>query len=166
MIRRATVSTAVVAVLALSASTAAAQSANIQALANVFTAISVSGTRDLDFGNVFPGIAKTVVPSAGTSGLFSATGQASTNVNMTFTLPTDLSSGANLLPIGTWTGCFDTDNDPSAGCTGFTPSAVASAASFSGAGALFVFVGGTVTPGAGQASGAYTGTIVIQLDYF
>jgi spore coat protein U-like protein len=158
--------TAVVAALALTTSAAEAQSANIQALANVFAAISVSGARNLDFGNVFPGVNKIVAPDAGTSGRFDATGQASAGVNMTFTLPANLTSGGNNLPIASWTGCFDTDNDPTSGCTAFTPSAAASAASFSGGGNLFVFVGATVSPAANQAAGAYAGTVTITVAYF
>jgi spore coat protein U-like protein len=167
MHRWAKVSTAVVAACIVAASTASAQSANINVTANVFQAIAVNGFRALDFGNVFPGVNKTIANNAATSGRFDATGQVSANVNMTFTLPTDLVSGGGAnLPIGSWTGCWDADSDPNTGCTGFTPSASASAASFSGTGTLFVFIGGTVSPGASQAAGAYTATATLTLAYF
>ena len=166
MHRWAKVSTAVVAACVVAASKASAQSANINVTANVIQAISVTGFRALDFGNVFPGVNKTIAPSAATSGRFDATGQAAANVNMTFTLPANLVSGGNNLPIGTWTGCWDTDNNPAAGCTNFTPSAAASATTFSAGGALFVFIGGTVSPAANQAAGAYTATATLTLAYF
>ena len=166
MHRWAKVSTAVVAACVVAASNASAQSANINVTANVFQAIAVTGFRALDFGNVFPGVAKTIAPNAATAGRFDATGQVSANVNLTFTLPTNLVSGGNNLPIGTWTGCHDTDNNPAAGCTNFTPSASASAAAFSPTGTLFVFIGGSVTPAANQAAGAYTGTATLTLAYF
>lgn len=156
---------AVVAALFSLATAAQAQSANINALATVYTPITVTGNRALDFGTVFPGVAKTIAVAAATSGQFQLGGQASGNVNLTFTLPTNLINGANNLPIGTWTGCTSPTNT-TAGCTAFTPSGTATASGFSGAGALWVFVGGTVTPGAAQAAGNYTGTVTLTAAYF
>lgn len=156
---------AVVAALFSLASAAQAQSANINALATVYTPITITGNRALDFGTVFPGVAKTIAVAAATSGQFQLGGQATGNVNLTFTLPTNLINGANNLPIGTWTGCTSPTNT-TAGCTAFTPSGTATASAFSGAGALWVFVGGTVTPGAAQAAGNYTGTVTLTAAYF
>ena len=158
------VSAMAVALLSL-ASAAQAQSANIQALATVYTPITVSGARNLDFGTVFPGVAKSIAVAGATSGRFDLTGQNSGNVNLTFTLPANLTSGGNNLPIGTWTGCHNGTN-VTAGCSAFTPSASATAAALSAAGALFVWVGGTVTPGAAQAAGNYTGTVALTVSYF
>lgn len=156
---------AVVAALFSLATAAQAQSANIQALATVYQPISITGTRDLDFGTVFPGVAKSIGVAAATSGQFQLGGQASGNVNLTFTLPTNLVFGANNLPIGTWTGCTSATNT-TAGCTAFTPSGTATGSAFSGAGALWVFVGATVTPAAAQAAGNYTGTVTLTAAYF
>ena len=158
------VSVTVAALLSL-ATAAQAQSANINATAVVYQAMTVTGARALDFGNVFPGVAKSIAVAAATSGRFDLTGQASANVNLTFTLPTDLTSGANNLPIGTWTGCHAATNNTT-GCTTFTPSGSATASAFSGTGALFVWVGGTVTPAANQAAGTYNGTVTLTAAYF
>jgi len=81
-----------------------------------------------------------------------------------FTLPANLVNGANNLPIGTWTGCTNPTTSP-AGCTSFTPSGTATTTGFSAAGAVSVFVGATVTPGAAQPAGAYTGTITLTANY-
>ena len=151
--------------LSLAASAGQAQSANITATANVLQAMTVTGARTLDFGNVFPGVAKAVGVAAATSGRFDLTGQASANVNVSFTLLTDLTNGGNNLPIGTWTGCTNATNTTT-GCTSFTPSGSATATAFSGAGALFVGVGGTVTPAANQAAGTYNGTVTLTAAYF
>ncbi len=159
------VSAALAAILSLSAAGASAQSANINATATVYQALTVTGARALDFGSVFPGVAKSIVVSDATSGRFDLTGQASANVNVSFTLPTNLTSGANNLPIGTWTGCTNATNT-TAGCSSFTPSASATPTAMSGAGALFVWVGGTVSPAANQAAGAYTGTVTLTAAYF
>lgn len=160
---KATALTAVL--LATGAASAAAQSAPITATANVLQAISVSGVRTLDFGNVFPGVAKSIGVTAATSGKFSATGQATANVNMTFALPADLVGPTNL-SIGTWTGCYNGADDASSGCTSFTPSGSASPAAFGAAGTLYVFVGATVSPLANQAAGVYNGTVTMTLAYF
>jgi len=158
------VSAVLAALISLTAS-AQAQSANINATATVYQAMTVTGARTLDFGNVFPGVAKSIGVAAATSGRFDLTGQSSANVDLTFTLPTNLTSGANNLPIGSWTGCTNATNTTT-GCTTFTPSGSASASAFSGAGALFVWVGGTVTPGGAQAAGTYTGTVTLTAAYF
>ncbi|HEY7029348.1 MAG TPA: DUF4402 domain-containing protein [Gemmatimonadales bacterium] len=160
------VSAVLAAVLTLGALPAMAQSANISATATVFQAITVTGANTLAFGNVFPGVAKTVGAATGgaNAGRFDLTGQASTAVQLTFTLPGNLTSGANNLPIGTWTGCTNPTNTQ-AGCTAFTPSGAPSASAFSAANALFVFVGATVTPAANQAAGNYTGTITLTANY-
>jgi hypothetical protein len=158
------VSAVLAAFLTLGALPAVAQSANITATANVFQAITVTGARDLDFGNVFPGVAKTIAVAAATSGRFDLTGQNSVPVQVTFTLPTNLTSGANNLPIGTWTGCTNTTNTTT-GCTSFTPSGTATNSAFGGTGNLFVWVGATVTPAAAQAAGTYNGTVTLTANY-
>jgi hypothetical protein len=159
------VSAALVGFLSLAAGAVQAQSANIQALASVNQAITVSGARNLDFGTVFPGVNKAIVVTDATSGRFDLTGQASANVNVSFTLPTNLVNGANNLVIANWTGCRNATNT-TASCTAFTPSAIATAAAFSGTGALFVWVGAQVQPTAAQAAGSYTGTVTLTAAYF
>ena len=156
------VSAVLAAVLTLGALPAMAQTGNIQATANVFQAITVTGAQDLLFGNVFPGVPKTVGVAAG--GRFDLLGQASTPVQVAFTLPTNLVNGTNNLPIGTWTGCTNPTTSP-AGCTSFTPSGTATTTGFSAAGAVSVFVGATVTPAAAQPAGTYTGTITLTANY-
>jgi hypothetical protein len=165
MHRWAKVSTAVVAACVVAASSASAQSANINVTANVFQAIVVNGTAPLAFGNVFPGVDKVVAVGDATSGRWSATGQNNAPVNLTFTLPGNLSDGTNNLLIDSWTGCHDADNTP-AGCTSFTPSGTATPAAFSGSGQLFVFIGATVRPTAGQVAGNYTAVATLTLAYF
>jgi len=152
------------------ASTASAQTAqnNIQALAQVLTALSVTSGDNLNFGLVVQGISKSVdasAPAAGTtSGKFTIAGQISQAVSITFTaLPANLTSGGNNLPI-TYTGIHSLTNSP-AGGTAFTPSTGVSSTPLSGTGNLYVFMGGTVTPGGGQAAGNYSGTVTMQVAY-
>jgi hypothetical protein len=159
------VSAVVAAVLTLGALPAKAQTANITATATVLQAITVTGARTLDFGTVFPGVAKAIAVAAGTSGRFDLTGSNSANVNVSFTLPGNLTSGANTLPIGSWTGCYFGTNTV-ASCTAFVPSAALTATAFSATGTLFVWVGGTVTPAANQTAGVYNGTVTLNAAYF
>jgi spore coat protein U-like protein len=164
MSSRLIVGSALLAFVAARPATAQTQSATIQATATVMQPINVVGAVNLAFGNVFPGIAKTIAVNAAGAGRFDVTGQASAPVLVSFVLPTNLTVGANNLPIGTWTGHRNTVNNPTTG-TNFTPSAATTAATFSGTGQLFVFVGATVTPATNQAAGNYTGTIQMTVTY-
>ncbi|SRR5712692_7075646 len=156
---------AALALLALGAGAAAAQSnnANISVTAAVQQPINVTGAVGLSSGNVFPGVTKTILVTDAGAGRFDVTAEASTPVNMTFVLPTNLTSGANLLPVGTFSGNFNTTNAPTG--TGFTPSTSATTATASGTGQLFVFVGATVTPATTQAAGTYTGSVQLTVVY-
>jgi hypothetical protein len=155
---------AVAAVFTGASAQAQTQTASIQATATVQQPINVVGAVNLAFGNVFPGVAKTIAVAVAGAGRFDVTGQASSPVLITFALPTNLTSGANNLPIGTWTGHRNTVNNPTTG-TNFTPSAGTTNATFSAGGLLFVFVGATVTPATNQAAGAYSGSVTMTVTY-
>ncbi len=141
----------------------AQNNASVSATASVQQPITVTAGNSLAFGNVFPGVAATVAVSSANAGTFTVAGQGSTPVSMTFVLPTNLTSGANNLPIGTWTGDWNTTNAPTG--TSFTPSASASSATLSGTGALYVFVGATVTPAVNQTARSYSGTVSMTVTY-
>jgi hypothetical protein len=147
------------------ATTASAQSATITANATVLQPLTVSNVRNLNFGDVYPGVNKPIAYDAATSGKFSLSGIANAQVNLTFTLPTNLSSGGNQLPIGSWTGCHNTI-DATAACTTFTPSASATTTRLHlTLGTLFVFVGATVSPTGTQAQGSYTANVTLTGAY-
>jgi hypothetical protein len=112
---------------------------------------------------VFPGVAKTVLVTDATAGRWDVAGAASTPVSLNFTLPANLSSGANLMPIATWTGNHNTTAAPTG--TGFTPSGTPTAATLSATGALFVYIGATVSPLANQAAGVYTAPVTLTVLY-
>ena len=152
------------AVTMLGTVTANAQTGSVNGLANVQQPINVSGAVDLDFASVFPGINKSVVVTDATAGRFDVTGQGGAPVLVSFVLPANLISGANSLPIGSWTGHYNTSNAP-AGGTNFTPSAGITNSTLSGAGNLFVFVGATVSPTITQGAGAYSGAIQMTVTY-
>jgi hypothetical protein len=159
-------SLAVVALLAIGATTAQAQgvSNTITATANVQTPLTVTGTTNLDFGNVFPGVPKTIATTAGTAGLFTVGGQNSAEVNVSATTPTNLTGpGGALLPIGTWLGGYDTDNTQ-ASQTALTLAGTTTTLDGT-TGALYVWLGATVSPTAGQVAGTYNGTVQLTVAY-
>ena len=154
-------------VLALGAVALRAQGVNgsISATATVQSPITVTGAQNLAFGNVFPGVAKTVAYSDATNaGRFDVTGQGSAAVTYSFTLPTNLTSSGNNLPIASWTGYLNTANS-TAGGSAITPSATPAGATLSAGGALYVFVGATVTPPSNLPAGSYTGTVTLTVSY-
>src|SRR5215475_13627112 len=99
--RTATLFSAVTAVtLSLGAASLQAQSATIQATATVLSAITVTGT-NLAFGNVTPGVNKTIAITDAGAGVFAVTKAAASSVALTFTLPTVLNGpSASTMPIG------------------------------------------------------------------
>jgi len=144
--------------------TAQAQNnASINVSAAVQQPIVVLAGPNLTFGPVFPGVPKAIALGSPSAGRFDVTGQASAPVSMTFVVPSNLTFGANNLPIASWVGSWNGINDPAG--SGFTPSVGATAATFSGSGALFVFVGATVTPAVSQVAGAYVGTVQMTVTY-
>ena len=165
--RTATILSAVLAAgLSVGAVTAEAQtSATIQATATVLSALTVAAGQNLDFGNVTPGVNKTVGIAAAGAGRFDITKAATSGVTLSFTLPTDLVSGGNNLPIGSWTGGWNTSATP-AGATTFTPSAAGTNTAVTAGTALTVYVGATVSPAAAQAGGTYTGDVTLSVVYF
>ena len=154
-------------VLALVAGTTVrAQGVNgsITATASVQSPIAVAGVQNLAFGNVFPGVNKTVAATDLTNaGRFDVTGQASTPVTLSFTLPATLSSGANTMPIDTYTGIHAATSAQTGGVA-FNPVTGANP-SLSGAGALFVWIGARVTPATNQAQGVYTANVTMTVVY-
>src|SRR5574341_293272 len=140
--------------------------ASIAVSAVVQQPINVTAANPLSFGNVFPGVNSTVGVASASAGRFDVTGQASTPVTLSFVLPASLvDASSNLLPIGTWDGNHNTTNAPTG--TGFTPAngPATFAATLSGTGQLFVFIGATVTPAVNQPAGTYNGVVQMTVVY-
>lgn len=143
----------------------AQNSANASVTASVQQPITVTATADLDFGLVFPGLDRTIAVTDGGAARFTVQGQQSANINITFTLPANITSGANNLPISSWQGRHNSSNTPASG-TDFVPAPTATSTSIPGGGFLYVFVGATAQPSVSQAAGTYTGTMTMTVVYF
>ncbi|MDT8342051.1 MAG: DUF4402 domain-containing protein [Longimicrobiales bacterium] len=158
---RLTLALALVAIAAPGA-LAAQANANIQATANVLTPLTVTAGNPLAFGDVFPGVAKTIAPVDAGVGSFGIVGETGAEVTLNFgTLPTQLSSGANTLPISFPSGSA-AHGDGAADVT-FDPNSVETTNLIGTA--LSVFIGGTVTPAVAQPAGAYSGNITLTVAY-
>lgn len=145
--------------------TAQAQSSTIQATATVQQPITVSGARDLAFGQVFPGVDKQVAVADANSGRFDVTGQAGAAVNVMFGLPAQLTSvgGDNLL-IGGWDANLSPTSAAPTG-TSFAPVNGSTTTATLTAGLLSVFLGASVSPTVLQAAGDYSGTVTLTVTY-
>lgn len=149
----------------LIAGNANAATATANSNISIVTGVALTKDADLDFGTVSqptnggdltvaPGgttsvTGDVVAPSTVTAAAFSATGQASTNV--TITLPADgtvtMVSGANSIAVN-----------------GFQHDAGASPA-LDASGVLSFNVGATATIAGGQATGTYTGSFSVDVNY-
>lgn len=154
-----------IALLGIASQAKAQNSASATVSANVQQPITVTKTNDLSFGSVFPGLNNSVAVTASGAASFSVQGQASANVNLTFTLPSNITSSSNTLPVANWVALYNTTNSSASG-TSFTPSTSATSATLSSSGALYVFLGATAQPSISQAAGSYSGTATMTVVYF
>jgi hypothetical protein len=126
---------------------------------------SVVGTQNLNFGNVIPGVPTTILRTdAVNDGQIRITGAGLfRSVTVRFTLPTLMNgpSGATM-PISfsstdagiSWQGTIGS-------MTTFNPNAPFTYTLWLGSGT--VYLGGRVSPAPAQASGSYTGTIILTV---
>jgi hypothetical protein len=154
------------ALLALPGAATAQATASVQAEATVLAPIAVADEQNLEFGELIPGFATTVAPADLGAGRFQLTGANELEVTLDFgSLPTTLShtSSSSTLPISFAAGSAGVGvSDASVDAT-FDPSS-AHQANLSG-GALWVYIGGTVTPAVAQEAGDYVGTVTLSVAY-
>lgn len=156
---------AAAALIALPGAVAAQVSGSVQAEATVLAPITVANEADLQFGDVLPGLASTVAPASSDAGRFRVSGAGASEVALDFALPTVLThtTSASTLPLSFGAGSAGVGTTAAAVSSTFDPSATFNA-NLSG-GALFVFIGGTVTPAVSQEAGTYDGTITLTVAY-
>lgn len=128
--------------------------------ATVIAALSVSKDQDLAFGDLPQNSSSTVEVTDAGAVKFTVGGEPNKNVTFTLTSPANLTNGANNLPFVEDVQVNTTDAPGTAAA--LTDGATEA---LSGTGALFVYLGGTVTAAPAQATGAYSGTFTLQVDY-
>ena len=140
--------------------------ASIAATANVigYAPLSASGVNSLDFGTVTAGTPKAPTSLSANAGRFNVSGQPSTPVTVSFTLPTVLTGTSGTIPItfGTSDGLLWTSY-PATHST-FDPSAPFFTTT-DGSGNLVIGISGTVSPSLTTVTGTYTGTITLTVTY-
>jgi hypothetical protein len=156
------------AVLAFAPSKAQAQvSASISADAVVQIALTASAGDNLNFGSVFPGTTRNILPSDPSSGSFQLVGSANAEVSVTFDLSgaQNLSNGVDNLPVSfNSTAAAHNSSNSRAGATVFDPNVSLTRRLDATTGELWLFIGGSVSPTT-QPAGAYSGTIVLNAAY-
>ena len=126
--------------------------------------LSVRADRDLDFGTVTAGVAKTVVPTdAVKSGQWTVTASVGNQIKFELALPATLREIASTATMAVSFG----------GGTAFLQETGGTADPFNSAGKLthrfsvsatgLVRLGGTVSPTAGQAMGTYQNTVILTI---
>jgi len=141
--------------------------ASISAVAHVsgIAPLTAAGVNDLNFGVVAAGSPATPASLAADAGRFNISGQPTTPVSVTFTLPTVLTgSGSATIPItfGSTDGLLWA---PYPGThTTFNPNAPFFTTT-DALGNLTVGISGTVSPPVGSTTGAYTGTVTLTVAY-
>jgi hypothetical protein len=156
---------AVLALTTLAGQAQAQVSASVGARATVAQALTITAVDSLLFGAAFPNTTRAIAPSDAASGSFTLAGAANAEVTLTFTLPGNLTFGANNLPVtfGAASAAHNTANSR-AGVTTFDPSLVATTRLHALSGNLYVFIGGSVSPVA-QPAGDYKGAITLATAY-
>lgn len=143
-------------------------SADIDALARVLETLTATAVNNLDFGDLLQGQASTVLPTATTAGQFFVNGEAGSEVELSFTLPSELDrdGGPEVLSIsfsGT-SAVHNTEDDAAAG-TDFDPDTGATTSLNGTNGELYIYIGGTANPDPAQQSGNYEGVITLSVEY-
>jgi len=148
----------------------------------VLAAITLAATENLEFGNIFQGVPKTVPRTATgadtTAAIFSVTGQPEAGVTAQLVLPEYLSSSGGaqmLISFGTTDMAIDTTNAETPatvaagdGWVDQNPRSFPAAMQIGGAPATattLIFLGGKVTPSLYQPAGTYTGDIILSVSY-
>jgi len=145
---------------------AAQATASITATANVtgYAPLTASGVNNLDFGAVTAGTPKAPTSLSANAGRFNISGQTSTSVTVTFTLPTVLTGPGSPIPVsfGTTDGLLWTTYPTTH--TTFNPNAPFFTVT-DGSGNLVIGISGTVSPPLATTTGTYTGTVTLTVSY-
>ena len=143
--------------------TARAQSTDSESAtvsATVIASLSLAKDQNLAFGQVTQNAASTVQVTDAGAVKFTVTGEPNKNITFTLTSPANLTSGINNLPYADDVQ-YNTSDAPGTANALNTGATIA----LNGSGNLYVYLGGTVTAGVAQATGAYSGTFTVQVDY-
>lgn len=133
------------------------------------SAQTITINNDLLFGNIFPGIPKSVTKyTAGFAAEFLVTGTAGSEISIDFTLPTYMSQGGfNMQMIFTETDCsFDARATPSQSAPeNDNQDPWVTLYDRLGSAGVVIWLGGTIVPKLYQKTGSYSASIVLTVAY-
>lgn len=174
---KAVVIATVAAALAISPTIVSAQDvATGSATATVLTALSVTATSALAFGNVWQGVAKTVAKNTAGAGVFTINGAVNAGIAMFLQLPdfVALADGSDRMVIVFSATDANVDTTGASDAAGFVaadgyidqnPRILPATANLGDGGAANIYLGGKVVPTVDQKVGAYSGDIVLTVAY-
>jgi len=141
----------------------------VLAIVQCLEAQSITINNNLVFGDVYPGIPKTIDKrNAGSAAEFQVSGTAGNEISIDFALPTYMNrSGNNMQLIFKDTDCsLDSSATPDQSNPGYDNIDPWHTITYSlGLNGLTIWLGGTVVPKLNQINGAYTGNIVLTVAY-
>ncbi len=130
---------------------------------------NITVTNNLVFGNVFPGIPKSVPKTdAGAAAEFFVSGVAGNEVSVEFALPTYMNAaGLSMQLVFSQTDCaMDSSATPSQGSPGYNNLDPWHPMTYRlGSTGLTIWLGGTAIPKLNQPPGSYSATIVLTVSY-
>lgn len=146
------------------------------ATATVLTALAVSASQNLIFGNIYQGVAATIGNNIdASSGIFNILGQGSAGISISFALPQfiALADGSDRMTIGfsSTDATVDSNNTTPAtvvagdGWINVNPNLLPAATVIGAAGQTNVYLGGRIYPAVDQSAGGYSGDIILTVAY-
>jgi hypothetical protein len=150
--------------------------ANGLATANVQATLAVIATQNLQFGNMFQGVAKSIGNNVDAfSGIFNITGAPSAGLSISMVMPDymALADGSDRMTIAfsPTDATIDTNNTtPSTvgggdGWQNVNPRNVPAAVVVGSGGQTNIYIGGRAIPAVNQKAGAYTGDLIVSVAY-
>ncbi len=129
---------------------------------------TATSTESLAFGDVFPGVPKTVVKTSAGAAEFTVTGTADAEVTLDFDLPSYLSTtGDNMQVFFSSTDCaVDSTNPPDQSSPTYNNLNPYQTITYRlGSAGLKIWLGGQIVPGLAQKAGSYNATIRLTVAY-
>lgn len=145
----------------------AQQTKDVNVNAVVYAQMVITKINDLEFGGIGQSQEKTVDPNETNAGVVKINGPSSIGVDVSFSLPLNLSNGGRTLPVsfGNTSGGWNNENVPS-GITHFDlNNGVTNIELDATSGNLFIYLGGTLNSSNPQQAGSYTSTIIVSVNY-
>ena len=160
----------------LSAQASPSQTATTQVSARVFTPLAITSNEALRFGNLFsPFTAKTIAwtdnAASGGRARFTITGEGGAELALSITVPENISTGGNNIPLSAVELRHGTADADGSGTVTTLNTGTANALNVTMGGAAassqsyFLRIRATATPAANQAAGSYAGTISVAVNY-